>query len=181
MRNLRTCLVLNAQKRYLNANLSVIKGKIYFWNWPQRANSVRAFILLLFFSRISSTKYTNDNSEQKIADGNQDAEIIEEVRIASWIVDKPDLQVTFTHRAEKNLAQLDTEKLSHLTSVEAVRRAIADILRADPRSNYRRQKCADRLYYFDVDNVHVTCWFDISEDGHSEIAEVLKVTLKQSD
>ena len=105
----------------------------------------------------------------------------QEVRIASWIVDKPDLRVTFTYRAEKDLAQLDTDKLTHLSNVESVRRAIVDILRADPRSNYRRQKCVDRLYYFNVDKVHVTCWFDISEDGNSEIVEVLKVSLKQSD
>ena len=50
--------------------------------------------------------------------------------------------------------------------------AIKDVLKEDPRSNYRRDKCTDKLYYFNVDNVKITCWFD------DDIAEVLKVELE---
>lgn len=74
------------------------------------------------------------------------------------------------------------QKLPHLSTVESLRRAIVDILRADPRSNYRRQKCVDRLYFFDVDSAHVTCWFDVDdEDPEVEVVEVLKITYKPND
>jgi hypothetical protein len=141
---------------------------------------ITVLVLLLRISVEDTLASTNPDEDfpEKIGEENRCKKSLDEVRIASWIVDKPDLHVTFTHRAEKNLAQLDIDKLRHLSSVESVRRAICDILRADPRSNYRRQKCFDRLYYFDVDKVHVTCWFDTSEDGNSEIAEILKVEIK---
>ena len=45
-----------------------------------------------------------------------------------------------------------------------------DVLQEDPRSNYRRDKCTDKLYFFTVDNVKVTCWFD------EDLAEVLKIS-----
>ena len=62
-----------------------------------------------------------------------------------------------------------------------LRRAICDILTADPRSNYRRDKCRDRLYYFSVDNANVTCWFDFdfeAAEEKTEIVEVLKIEFK---
>ena len=52
-----------------------------------------------------------------------------------------------------------------LGSVEALKGAIKATLSNDPRSVYRRQKCTDKLYYFCVDHVHVTCWFDEESGG----------------
>lgn len=113
------------------------------------------------------------------------AEKIEEVKIANWIESKPDLKVIFTARAEKNLAQFTgmvcDKKLSHIGGEAELRRAICDILTADPRSNYRRDKCRDRLYYFSVDNANVTCWFDFdfeAAEEKTEIVEVLKIEFK---
>ena len=100
-----------------------------------------------------------------------------ETSVAEWISEPliTELTVVFTSRAEK-----DIEKLSqslhdpHSTSVyfkscEEIREAITSILKADPRSPYRRKQCTDKLYYFTVDTVHITCWFD------DIIAEVLAV------
>ena len=46
---------------------------------------------------------------------------------------------------------------------------ITRVLAEDPRSTYRRQKCSELLYYFIVDCVHVTAWFE------DEVAEVLRI------
>ena len=43
---------------------------------------------------------------------------------------------------------------------EEAERSISDILREDPRSVYRKSQCGDSLYFFAVDVLHVTCWFD---------------------
>ena len=107
----------------------------------------------------------------------------EEVRIASWIEKKPDLKVVFTTRAEKNLAQFESSgrKLLHFSDVSSLRRSICDILSGDPRSVYRRRKCLDRLFYFNVDLANVTSWFDVNDDDdRTEVAEVLKITFQSS-
>lgn len=57
----------------------------------------------------------------------------------------------------------------YLQSTEEAQRAIEAVLAADPRSVYRRKLCQDRLFYFTVDTVHVTCWFGDC------FAEVLRV------
>ncbi|XP_064619079.1 uncharacterized protein LOC135482713 isoform X2 [Lineus longissimus] len=98
--------------------------------------------------------------------------------VADWIDDanaKKELLVSFTQRAEKmvrmfgNESKLSPFKLGHLKSWGDLRHAIESVLKADPRSVYRREKCPDRLYYFTVDCAHITCWFD------GNLAEVLKV------
>jgi hypothetical protein len=61
--------------------------------------------------------------------------------------------------------------LAFLDDWKQVGRAIVAILSEDPRSAYRRKKGADKLYYFTVDTLHVTCWFDPDERS----VEVLKV------
>lgn len=58
-----------------------------------------------------------------------------------------------------------------LESTDQARNAIENILLEDPRSSYRRTKCSDRLYYFTLDTMHITCWFD-EED---KIVEVVKI------
>ncbi|KAH9497387.1 hypothetical protein DERF_013382 [Dermatophagoides farinae] len=51
------------------------------------------------------------------------------------------------------------------------KKAIINLLQADPRSVYRRKKCIDRLYYFTIDSIHITAWFDIESD----MVEVIKI------
>jgi len=56
-------------------------------------------------------------------------------------------------------------------SQQEAKQAIMNLLQADPRSVYRRNKCVDRLYFFTLDNIHITAWFDIE----SELVEVVKI------
>ncbi|CAH1254409.1 TRMO [Branchiostoma lanceolatum] len=102
----------------------------------------------------------------------------EQVTVASWVTSPPvqKLTVSFTPNAEATLQKFhskgpgpDSFTLAAFKDSEEAKKAICDILSADPRSPYFRNKCQDRLYFFSVDNVHVTCWFD----GNS--AEVVRV------
>ena len=87
---------------------------------------------------------------------------------ASWIKQPPidRLSVEFTDKAHEQMLKFSSNsidplyKLTFLDSPTAIEKSIHDILQADPRSTYRRTKCMDRLYFFIVDNCHVTCWFD---------------------
>ncbi|GAB1609943.1 hypothetical protein Ahia01_001280200 [Argonauta hians] len=98
---------------------------------------------------------------------------------ADWVVSAPvnKLHVSFTARALQQLHQFDQStgrcsedyRLEFLKDVQEVQRAICSILHEDPRSVYRRNACADSLYFFCVDKVHVTCWF------FENSAEVLRV------
>ncbi|CAK8683399.1 unnamed protein product [Clavelina lepadiformis] len=105
-------------------------------------------------------------------------ELSTDVESAEWIEKPPisDLTVLFTNRAEHNINNFQSSVRSeieiksefmaltdwHLEHIEPcdLRGVITDILKADPRSTYRRNKCSDRLYYFTIDNAHVTAWFD---------------------
>ena len=58
-----------------------------------------------------------------------------------------------------------------LNSVEEARSAIINILVCDPRSSYRRKKCSDRLYYFTLDSMHISAWFDEEE----KVIEIVKI------
>jgi len=100
------------------------------------------------------------------------------VQSADWIdecrVNKSVLSVEFTPRALRELDKFSPDITSEyglklFQSNREARQAIVDVLLADPRSAYRRQSCVDRLYYFTIDSIHVTCWFD------GTLAEVLKV------
>ncbi|XP_033749964.1 tRNA (adenine(37)-N6)-methyltransferase-like [Pecten maximus] len=92
------------------------------------------------------------------------------IKTAQWVKEPPidKLTVRFTITAEKQLANFSksTEDLDHrlqfLESPKEARDAICQILTEDPRSVYRRQSCPDNLYFFVVDKVHATCWFDES-------------------
>ncbi|XP_052797079.1 tRNA (adenine(37)-N6)-methyltransferase-like [Mya arenaria] len=102
------------------------------------------------------------------------------VSSASWVTEAPvsKLTVWFIERAERQLQQFartpradspDPFTLQHLGSPEEARTAIVNILQEDPRSTYRRKHCADSLYYFTVDALHLTCWF------FDDCVEVLRV------
>lgn len=96
---------------------------------------------------------------------------------ADWIHHPPTdkLIVNFTPEAECQIEEFGPshscrqKKLTYLKSSGDLRKSIVNILEADPRSAYRRKKCADRLYYFSIDSAHVTCWFD------QNVVQVLKV------
>jgi len=60
-------------------------------------------------------------------------------------------------------------QLEMLSSPEETKQAITDILRADPRSVYRRNCSQDKLYSFSIDTMNVTCNFEEST------VEVLRV------
>ena len=100
-----------------------------------------------------------------------------DVRVADWIKEPPipALKVTFTAEALSDLNQFDPDHSAEVSSLcylggqSELRRSIESILRADPRSAYRRRHCGDRLYYFTVDTAHVTCWF------YKDMAQVLRV------
>ncbi|XP_050696410.1 tRNA (adenine(37)-N6)-methyltransferase-like [Eriocheir sinensis] len=99
------------------------------------------------------------------------------VAMASWVSEPPTvaLQVLFNPIAEKQVqafsrqAKDEKYRLEYLADGEELREAITSVLRQDPRSVYRREKCASLLYYLCVDSAHVTAWFEGS------CAEVLRV------
>ena len=94
-------------------------------------------------------------------------ESLEQVQVPYWIEEKG-LKISFTQRAINDLEKVILS--SNLKSRNCLKQAIMDVLQEDPRSNYRRDKCTDKLYFFTVDNVKVTCWFD------EDLAEVLKIS-----
>lgn len=107
----------------------------------------------------------------------------EEIRIPEWITSTPKLTVTFTQQAMENVHKFSKDfnsdfKLDLLDDWQQLRDAIVDVLCADPRSNYRREKCTDRLYYVQVDTAHITCWFDRDDQDQIETVQVLKVKPK---
>lgn len=100
-----------------------------------------------------------------------------EIKSAKWISEAPisKLSVSITDRAKSQLqnfskaAENPDFRLKFLNSGEEALNAIRSILSEDPRSIYRRQKCGDSLYYFTVDVMHVTCWFD------DDLAEIVRI------
>lgn len=87
---------------------------------------------------------------------------------ADWISKSPVSQLTvrFTPSAEDQLKLFraggsdEDYRLQFLKSFKEAKEAIINILHEDPRSTYRRNNCPDSLYYFTLDVLHVTCWFD---------------------
>jgi tRNA-Thr(GGU) m(6)t(6)A37 methyltransferase TsaA len=104
------------------------------------------------------------------------------IKTPKWIGMKC-LQVLFTDRAIRDIDYLVKTNPLELNKKEVIE-SIKSVLQADPRSNYRKQKCSDRLYYFSLKNsIHITAWFDdkftkLSDNVEStveSIAEVIKV------
>lgn len=86
----------------------------------------------------------------------------------------PDLKVNLTETAWEQLQNL---KLSMYEDKQQFLNTIIELLRADPRSVYRKEKSSDRLFFTNVDDVHVTAWFDdkTGEDGGKVRAEILRL------
>ena len=95
------------------------------------------------------------------------------VSCPAWLGEEKteELRVIFSSRAEAALLQLDMSRCEWLKSPGEVRAAIKDILCSDPRSVYRKTKCSDRMYFTELDGLHVTAWFDPDIDG----MEVVKI------
>lgn len=95
-----------------------------------------------------------------------------------------DIAVDFTPRSLKQLSAFHPKSFHQSSpdtscdycfrmfeSDQEGRDAIVSLLQADPRSVYRRNKCVDRLYFFTIDAIHITAWFDIE----TNLVEVVRV------
>lgn len=72
-------------------------------------------------------------------------------------------------------------QLEMLSSPEEAKQAIVDILKADPRSVYRRNRCQDQLYHLSIDTINVTCKFEESTVEVLRVEPVFYRKLKDSD
>ncbi|XP_006863204.1 PREDICTED: nef-associated protein 1 [Chrysochloris asiatica] len=91
--------------------------------------------------------------------------------VPTWVRAAPvtSLHVRFTPHAQMDLGHLSPDAFKYFQSAEEAKHAIEAVLSADPRSVYRRKLCQDRLFYFTVDTVHITCWFG---DGFAEVLRI---------
>lgn len=101
--------------------------------------------------------------------------------VPNWVTESPvpKLKVRFTPHAEMELKQFQAEfdsggpSFRYFQSIEEAKCAISTVLSADPRSVYRRNRCLDRLFYFSLDTMHMTCWFG---DGFAEVVRIQPVS-----
>ncbi|XP_075681736.1 tRNA (adenine(37)-N6)-methyltransferase [Rhinoderma darwinii] len=100
--------------------------------------------------------------------------------VPKWVTDSPvpSLIVRFTPHSERELRQfkspceLGEPSFRFFQSFEEAKYAVTNVLSADPRSVYRRNQCLDRLFYFSLDTIHITCWFG---DGFVEVLKIQPV------
>ena len=86
--------------------------------------------------------------------------------VPEWIANpEADLRVAFSSRAEQDLEKIDLSSCNWLRSPQELKGLIMDMMKADPRSVYRKNRGSDRLYFTTVDTVHVTAWYDDSLGG----------------
>jgi tRNA-Thr(GGU) m(6)t(6)A37 methyltransferase TsaA len=89
------------------------------------------------------------------------------------------LNIRFTLRATKQLGSVfqgPRDSSALLKNSENFMKVLGQLLAAEPRSRYRRDRCSDRLYFVELDGLHVTAWFD-EEDGQ-DVAEVLRISTR---
>eukprot|EP00045_Choanoeca_perplexa_P005777 m.48460 g.48460 ORF g.48460 m.48460 type:complete len:414 (-) comp13289_c0_seq3:17-1258(-) len=92
-----------------------------------------------------------------------------QVRVAPWVVEAKlkRLTVTYTDIAQQQLDAIVPD-LEFFATAEDYRQAVEHILAADPRSNYRRDKCQDQAYTFTLDNTDI--WVRFIEGSHDGTA-----------
>ena len=108
-------------------------------------------------------------NERKLTGESSGDTINKEVKIADWIGKNTSIQVNLTPRALTDIENIEANNNFTTNLVKS----ITSILIEDPRSNYRRQKCEDRLYYLPIENFKATVWFD--EHTSPTTAEVLRI------
>mmetsp|Transcript_27482 Transcript_27482/g.69956 ORF Transcript_27482/g.69956 Transcript_27482/m.69956 type:complete len:336 (-) Transcript_27482:997-2004(-) len=109
-----------------------------------------------------------------------------EVHAPDWVLAgaTPRLRVQMTPEARANIQEICAiGKASGGTAVAALRffgdapeaaeAAIVQVLQADPRSVYRKQKCAGQLYQVCVDGLDATCAF--GDDGESVTVQSVRL------
>jgi len=107
-----------------------------------------------------------DESEKVEDPGETDSKKEKQVYVPEWIANPDaDLAVVFSSRAEQDLNNIDLSPCNWLRSAQELRGLVTDMMRADPRSVYRKNRGSDRLYFTTVDTVHVTAWYDDSLGG----------------
>jgi len=105
----------------------------------------------------AATAVTTNNVNEKSYD---------EVYVPEWIANpEADLRVAFSSRAEQDLEKIDLSSCNWLRSPQELKGLVMDMMKADPRSVYRKNRGSDRLYFTTVDTVHVTAWYDDSLGG----------------
>merc|ERR1719264_131022 len=98
--------------------------------------------------------------------GETESQAKTQVYVPEWIANPDaDLMVVFSSRAEQDLDNIDLSPCNWLRSAQELRGLVTDMMRADPRSVYRKNRGSDRLYFTSVDTVHVTAWYDDSLGG----------------
>ncbi|XP_063432719.1 tRNA (adenine(37)-N6)-methyltransferase-like [Mytilus trossulus] len=162
------------------------QSQLHFGEQSTLHNSALDFPLDLGLkSELRTNDYTQDNqlfspvvNVINTTDDDIDTETfnIDRTKTADWIETPPidKISVRFTNLAQEQLKLFSSSAasdfcLKYLKSGIEVSKAISDILCQDPRSVYRRKHCVDSLYYFVVDIVHVTAWFD------KQVAEVVRI------
>merc|ERR1712136_250672 len=148
----------------------------------------------------SSEELNNKPDDGIVTSANTNSHNNSSVDIPEWLEKKKScmLDIMFTERALKNIDDICNKKDQNndagnessliksyceqtmCSSPADLKKAITEILQEDPRSVYRKVKCADKLYFFLVGPVHVTVWFDKLDkaalsESDTAIAEVLKV------
>lgn len=109
-------------------------------------------------SETSLNEKTNESMDDARHYGSQEELSLSEVDgVLEKTFTQPVTDSELLHASNVCIYQLDM-----LSSPEEAKQAISDILRADPRSVYRRNCCRDKLYSFSIDTMNVTCKFEES-------------------
>ena len=133
--------------------------------------------------QLPETNYSNDNIEEEL---NSQEEFTVPLRESCRIECRNDSGSLNekSHEASAPLSHCEVQRsfdtciyqLKMLSSSEEAKKAISDILKADPRSVYRRNHCQNQLYRFSIDTMNVTCKFD---DSTVEILRVEPVHFRE--
>ncbi|KAG2393867.1 hypothetical protein C9374_003631 [Naegleria lovaniensis] len=82
-------------------------------------------------------------------------------KIADWMENMPRKQreITQVHFSEKSLQMIDTliGKSTFYDNVDDAKELFEDLIKLDPRSKYRREKCQDELFGIHVDVFNLLC------------------------
>ena len=96
-----------------------------------------------------------------------------------------EIEVEFTNRSLTQLSRFHSPCgenceycLGLFGTIQDAKNAIVNLLKQDPRSVYRRNKCQDKLYFFTIDTIHLTAWFD-EHDGTVEVVRIMPWSVRK--